>query len=49
MAELPTLLQRQSIGNVLIVTDEGISQLGLMDPWIVHIKKRIPFTQSLEC
>lgn len=32
LAELPTLLQRQSIGNVLIVTDAGISQLGLMDP-----------------
>ena len=32
LAELPSLLQRQSIGNVLIVTDVGISQLGLMDP-----------------
>ncbi|MGN7408442.1 iron-containing alcohol dehydrogenase [Sporosarcina sp. SAFN-010] len=32
LAELPSLLQRQSIGNVIIVTDAGISQLGLMDP-----------------
>lgn len=31
LEELPALLQRQSIGNVLIVTDSGISQLGLMD------------------
>lgn len=31
LAELPELLHRQSIQNVLIITDQGISKLGLMD------------------
>ena len=31
LEKLPALLERQSIGNVLIVTDAGISRLGLMD------------------
>lgn len=31
LLELPDLLRRQSIQNVLIVTDQGIAQLGLMN------------------
>ncbi|MGG0644557.1 iron-containing alcohol dehydrogenase [Sporosarcina gallistercoris] len=32
LLELPDLLRRQSIQNVLIVTDQGLAQLGLMNP-----------------
>lgn len=38
-ARLPKLIDSLGIGSVLIVTDQGISALGLMDPLLVELEK----------
>ena len=39
LGQLPALLRKQSIGKVLIVTDQGITRLGLMDGLLDGLRK----------
>lgn len=40
LGQLPELLKRSSINNVLIVTDQGIAALGLMDGLLTELEKK---------
>jgi aldehyde:ferredoxin oxidoreductase len=39
LGDLPALLKRQAIGKVLIVTDQGITRLGLMDGLLESLRR----------